>query len=110
MVNAGLVTLLSLNSHKQILVQTLIGIVFFFFLSFFLSFLSFNFLVLPYFDYCDVVWTGLNKGLSDRIDKLYNRAARIITQSDWETRSVFVWKILQWDTHLEFGVTNTVRS
>ena len=42
-------------------------------------------LILPYFDYCDIVWAGLNKGLSERIDKLYNRAARIITQSEWET-------------------------
>ena len=58
----------------------------------------FKSLVLPDFDYCDVVWAGLNKGLSDRIDKLYNRAARIITQSDWETRSVDILKMLQWDT------------
>ena len=58
----------------------------------------FKSLVLPYFDYCDVVWAGLNKGLSDRIDKLYNRAARIITQSDWETRSVDILKMPQWDT------------
>ena len=45
----------------------------------------FKALILPYFDYCDIVWAGLNKGLSERIDKLYNRAARIITQS--KTRS-----------------------
>ena len=58
----------------------------------------FKALILPYFDYCDIVWAGLNKGLSERIDKLYNRAARIITQSNWETRSVDILKMLQWDT------------
>ena len=58
----------------------------------------FKALFLPYFDYCDIVWTGLNKGLSDRIDKLYNRAARIITQRNWETRSADILKMHQWDT------------
>jgi len=57
----------------------------------------FKSLVLPYFD----VWSGLNKtdkGLSDRFDKLYNRAARINTQSDWEIRSADILRMLQWDT------------
>ena len=58
----------------------------------------FKALILPYFDYCDIVWAGLNKGLSERIDKLYNRAARIITQNNWETRSADILKMLQWDT------------
>ena len=52
-------------------------------------------LVLSSFDYCDVVWSGLNKGLSERIDRLYNQAARIITHSDWETN---ILTMLQWDT------------
>ena len=58
----------------------------------------FKALILPYFDYCDIVWAGLNKGLSKRIDKLYNRAAQVITQSNWETRSADILKMLQWDT------------
>ena len=36
-------------------------------------------LFLPLFDYCDVVWESLNKGLSDRIDRFQNRGIRIIT-------------------------------
>ena len=55
-------------------------------------------LILPFFDYCDVVWAGLNKGLSERFDKLHNRAARIITQSEWDVRSAKILKMLQWDT------------
>ena len=58
----------------------------------------FKALILPYFDYCDIVWADLNKGLSERIDKLYNSAARIITQRNWETRSADILKMLQWDT------------
>ena len=55
-------------------------------------------MILPSFDYCDVVWAGLNKGLSDRLQKLYNRAARIITQSDWGISSADILKMLQEDT------------
>ena len=35
-------------------------------------------LVQPLFDYCDVVWENINKGLTERLQKLQNRAARII--------------------------------
>ena len=58
----------------------------------------FKSLVLQYFDYCDVVWSGLNKGLSERIDKLYNRAARIITYSNWDITSADILGMLQWET------------
>ena len=36
-------------------------------------------LIQPVFDYCDVVWDKLDQGLATRIQKLQNRAARIIT-------------------------------
>ena len=52
----------------------------------------------PLFNDCVVVWAGLNKGLSDGIDKLHNRAARIITQSDLKARSTDILKMLKWDT------------
>ena len=41
----------------------------------------YNALIQPHFDYCDVVWANINKGLADRIQKLQNRSARIITGS-----------------------------
>ena len=36
-------------------------------------------LVQPYFDYCDVVWSDCSKTRADKLQKLRNRAARIIT-------------------------------
>jgi hypothetical protein len=38
----------------------------------------YNALIQPYFDYCCEVWYTLNKGLSERLQKLQNRAARLI--------------------------------
>lgn len=54
-------------------------------------------LVLPHFDYCDVVWGNCNKGLADRLQKLQNRAARVITRSDYSIRSADILKKLNWD-------------
>ena len=44
-------------------------------------------LVAPYFDYCSEVWGCMGKGLCDRLQRLQNRAGRIITFSDYNTRS-----------------------
>ena len=54
-------------------------------------------LIQPLFDYCDVVWSGLNEGLANRLQKLQNRAARIITQSSYEIRSAAILERLGWD-------------
>ena len=35
-------------------------------------------LIQPHFDYCCEVWDELGKGLSERLQKLQNRAARLI--------------------------------
>jgi len=42
---------------------------------------------MPYFNYCSTVWGNISKGLSDKIQKLQNRAARILTFSNYEVRS-----------------------
>ena len=57
----------------------------------------YNALILPHFDYCDVVWGNINKGLADRIQKLQNRAARVITSFNYDIRSVDILKRLNWD-------------
>ena len=54
-------------------------------------------LIQPLFDYCDVVWGNINKGLNERLQKLQNRAARIITRSNYDVRSVDILKQLKWD-------------
>ena len=45
----------------------------------------FNALVQPYFNYCSEVWGHCNKSLSNRLQKLQNRAARILTFSSYDT-------------------------
>ena len=44
-------------------------------------------LVQPYFDYCDVVWGDCSKTRADKLQKLQNRAAWIITRADYSIRS-----------------------
>ena len=39
----------------------------------------YNALVMPYFNYCGAVWGNINRGLADKLKKLQNRAARILT-------------------------------
>ena len=38
-------------------------------------------LILPHFEYCSPVWDELSVTLSDKLQKLQNRAARVITRS-----------------------------
>ena len=56
-------------------------------------------LVEPCFLYCSTVWDSLGIGLSAKLQKLQNRAARIINRSDCIVRSVELLKQLNWQTH-----------
>ena len=47
----------------------------------------YNALILPHFDYCSPVWDCLSGYLSDKLQKLQNRAARVITKSPFDTSS-----------------------
>ena len=51
---------------------------------------------LPHFDYCSSVWDELNVTLSDKLQKLQNRAAWVITRSSYDTSTSFL-KRLHWD-------------
>jgi len=51
--------------------------------------------VQPYFDYCDV-WGDCSKTRADKLHKLQNRAARIITRADYSIRSSDVLNSLEW--------------
>ena len=46
-----------------------------------------NLLTMPFFNYCSPVWDYIGKGLSDKLQNLQNRAARIVTFSGYEDRS-----------------------
>ena len=54
-------------------------------------------LILPHFDYCSSVWDELSVTLSDKLQKLQNRAARVITRSSYDTSTSFLLKRLHWD-------------
>ena len=54
----------------------------------------YNAIILPHFDYCSLVWD--NDYLIDKLQKLQNRAARVITGKTYETRSLDVLKELDW--------------
>ena len=44
-------------------------------------------IIQPHFDYCSQVWGCLSKILSDKLQRLQNRAFRIISREGYETRS-----------------------
>ena len=54
-------------------------------------------LILPHFDYCSCVWGDCNLTLSDKLQKLQNRAARAITRSNYDTSVTFLLNLLNWD-------------
>ena len=49
------------------------------------------------FDYCSLVWDGLSDQLSDKLQKLQNRAARVILKANYGTSSSLLLDILKWD-------------
>ncbi len=56
----------------------------------------FSALIQPHFDYCSVVWGHCNKTLSDKLQKLQNRAARILTFSSYDTNAGLLFERLGW--------------
>ena len=58
----------------------------------------YNGLILPWFDYCDVVWDNLPSTSAERLQKLQNRAARVITRQNYDIRSHNIRKTLKWET------------
>jgi hypothetical protein len=56
----------------------------------------YNSIVLSHFDYCSLVWDNCSDYLLNKLQKLQNRAARVITGRTYETRSKDVLKELNW--------------
>ena len=52
---------------------------------------------LPYFDYCSIVWGSCGEGMRNRLQTLQNRAARVVTSSSYDRRSVEILDELGWD-------------
>ena len=54
-------------------------------------------LIEPHFDYCCPVWDGLSNELADKLQKLQNRAIRVITKSDYHSSATALRTRLGWD-------------
>ena len=54
-------------------------------------------LIQPHFDYCCTVWDGLGETLSTKLQKLQNRAARVIMRSSYDTDASVLLDSLRWD-------------
>ena len=55
-------------------------------------------LILPNLDYCSAVWGCISNGLSQKLETLQNRAARIVTGSGWDVRSAQILRALNWES------------
>ena len=62
-------------------------------------------LVQPYFAYCDVLWVDCSKTRAGKLQKLQNRAERIITRADYSVRSSDVLNSLEWSMFKVFNNT-----
>ena len=58
--------------------------------------LIYNCLVQPYFDYCSVIWDSCGSTCADKLQKLQNRAARVLTSSSYDTNADYLFEILGW--------------
>ena len=57
----------------------------------------YNALIQPHFDYCAPVWDGLSSYLCEELQKLQNRAARVILQANCEVNSSLLLETLKCD-------------
>ena len=56
----------------------------------------YNAIVLPYFDYCSPLWDKYGSMLKEKLQKLQNRAARVISGASYEIPSSEVLQALSW--------------
>lgn len=56
----------------------------------------FNGLVKPQFDYCSPVWGCCSNSLADKLQKLQNRAARILLSAPYDARTADLFGRLNW--------------
>ena len=57
----------------------------------------YNALIMPHFDYCSPVWDCLSGYLRDKLQKLQNRTARVITKLPFDTSSNYLLSTLNWE-------------
>ena len=57
----------------------------------------YNSLIQPHLDYCCEVWDSIGITASDKLQRLQNRAARLILRADYNTRSQSLLDLLGWE-------------
>ena len=57
----------------------------------------YNAFMLPHFDYCSPIWDCMSGYLRDKLQKLQNFAARVITKSPFDTKSDLLIAMLKWE-------------
>ena len=62
----------------------------------------YNSLIKPLFEYCDIVWNNIPCSSVTRMQKLQNRAAKVITRQGYEIRSSEIRQHLDWETLSEY--------
>ena len=60
--------------------------------------LIFNSLVQPHFNYCCSVWDSCNKTYAEKLQKLQNRAARVLTFSGYGANADLLFEKFGWRT------------
>jgi hypothetical protein len=60
--------------------------------------LVYNALVQPHFSYCRSVWDNCNKTYAEKLQKLQNRAARVLTFPSYDTNADSLFEKLNWKT------------
>ena len=50
----------------------------------------------PHFDYCNIVWGNCGITLQNKVQKLQNRAARVLTYSSYDVDAGHLIKLLGW--------------
>jgi len=53
-------------------------------------------LIQPHFDYCNIVWGNCRITLRNKIQKLQNRAARVLTYSSYDADAGHLFELLGW--------------
>ena len=65
----------------------------------------YNALTQSQFDYCNIVWGNCGKSLFDRLQKLQNRAARVLTFSRYDADANRLFRQLNWkDLSTQFQI------
>ena len=61
----------------------------------------YNAIILPHFDYCSLVWDVGNAYSLEKLQKMQNRAARVITGKSYDVRSKDILQELSWQPLME---------